>query len=117
MSLKRRGRSSINNSMTPPRTSKVRPKIHSPSSRPNRPSRRPRASLNRPHSPQLSLPRSLKNLISPVRYAPEPGFLILVRYLLLLPALFLLSCAAFGQQSIIFAHYNLENYLEQDRRE
>jgi endonuclease/exonuclease/phosphatase family metal-dependent hydrolase len=56
-------------------------------------------------------------LISPVRYEPEPGFLILVRHLLLLPALFLFSCAAFGQQSIIFAHYNLENYLEQDRRE
>jgi endonuclease/exonuclease/phosphatase family metal-dependent hydrolase len=30
---------------------------------------------------------------------------------------FLLSVAAFGQQTIIFAHYNIENYLEQDRRE
>jgi len=30
---------------------------------------------------------------------------------------FLSSIAAFGQETITFAHYNIENYLEQDRRE
>jgi endonuclease/exonuclease/phosphatase family metal-dependent hydrolase len=42
---------------------------------------------------------------------------MLVRFLLLVPVISLLSGALFGQQTIIFAHYNIENYLEQDRRE
>jgi len=36
---------------------------------------------------------------------------------LLIWVIFLSSVVAFGQQRIIFAHYNVENYLEQDRRE
>jgi endonuclease/exonuclease/phosphatase family metal-dependent hydrolase len=40
-----------------------------------------------------------------------------VRYLFLLPVFLLLPGVAFGQQTITFAHYNIENYLEQDRRE
>jgi endonuclease/exonuclease/phosphatase family metal-dependent hydrolase len=36
---------------------------------------------------------------------------------LLFSFILLFSVAAFGQQKIIFAHYNVENYLEQDRRE
>jgi hypothetical protein len=40
-----------------------------------------------------------------------------VRFLLLLSVVSLLSGALFGQQTIVFAHYNIENYLEQDRRE
>jgi endonuclease/exonuclease/phosphatase family metal-dependent hydrolase len=40
-----------------------------------------------------------------------------VRYLFLLPVFLLLAGVAFGQQTITFAHYNIENYLEQDRRE
>jgi endonuclease/exonuclease/phosphatase family metal-dependent hydrolase len=36
---------------------------------------------------------------------------------LLFSIILLSSVGAFGQQRIIFAHYNVENYLEQDRRE
>src|SRR5262245_59715122 len=39
------------------------------------------------------------------------------RFRCLFSIVFLSSVAAFGQETVTFAHYNIENYLEQDRRE